>query len=531
MKTDLAFEAEPFAWNAELARHNVPRPIRRLIRPGPILRKTLPVATVKRAITAKPGPVAVRPIRRGAFGRRGATPAKMVAAAPVGRQVERVTVSRFPRYKNEVASLPPEERQKIDQAARLVAESYARDRRPITTIRFIGHADFDTPRRPVFELQVSAQRASNVMRALRAAVDREGARLIGSGGPLSARLRWQRFSLGAAVPVVRQPRHELDRSRNRRVDILLESEQRLASAKDLISFPLVAEITQPQPPTCTNPSPKQSVSISRPGITINANIVALSFNASTIGTIQQVITKDTNKVIGLRFSCHRVIAQSAGCTDVIPAWKFAADFTSSSTSEDPKDWEIGFIQTIASHSIRHVYTGGTRVCTISKPTRDATKGSNAPWYDSLFVHALDAGKNPIMEDSPNTDALLKHSKLGDLRQVCVEGMFQIWLAARKTGASGPLMLLGFREIEVARNWTFIPGRNPEDTSAWVHRGGQREKRQGSGNDRKLPRPELTGSTANDQQSTCFRDDASAKALCPESVPEFTSLCMLGRTCP
>ena len=96
----------------------------------------------------------------------------MLVFANLGRaQTLLRTISGFSRYRREVRSLPPAEQARIDQVARLVLASHAKGRRPIATIRLVGHADFDTPRRPSFERRISGDRARSVQRALNRAGD------------------------------------------------------------------------------------------------------------------------------------------------------------------------------------------------------------------------------------------------------------------------------------------------------------------------------------------------------------------------
>src|SRR6202011_6091400 len=83
-----------------------------------------------------------------------------------------VVVSRFPRYSRTTASLPAPEREKIARIARFVVHGLRSGRRPIRTIRLVGHADVDTPRRPAFEHQIAHARANDVLLALLRALDR-----------------------------------------------------------------------------------------------------------------------------------------------------------------------------------------------------------------------------------------------------------------------------------------------------------------------------------------------------------------------
>ena len=131
-------------------------------------------------------------------------------------------VSRFPRYSRSAASLPPAERAKIGRIARLLADGLRSGQHAVRTIRLTGHADLDTPRRPAFEHQVALARARDVGTALSAALDRlDGTGLQRPVPPYSSRVGWDVKSLGATQPVVPQPRSELDRLRNRRVEISL----------------------------------------------------------------------------------------------------------------------------------------------------------------------------------------------------------------------------------------------------------------------------------------------------------------------
>ena len=545
MTTELTFEAEPFALSQPPARSAKCKCAACQASSGlagqAIADPELWTDEIKRpGKTPARGSVPFRKVAGKVPGLSRAGVARTTAAPQMARSVVRSSVGGFARYRNDVASLPPDERQRIDRLAQSIVETHVNGSSPINTIRVIGHADFDTPRRPVFENYVSAQRARSAMLALRAAIDFHGARLAPSRTTLSHRIKWQRFAVGATMPAVARPRSETERARNRRVDILLETERPLAPPRQAFAQistrqqVLAPPSAQPSP-ACIPPSPNQSVVISPgPNMRFDATVSTLAFNPSTIGSIQQVMNAGTQVITAMRFSCHRVIAQPGGCVDIIPAWRFGASLTAVLPSTEPfADWESGFMQTVSSSAIRHLYTGGTHECVTSSPTRDAMIGSQPLWFDARFVPALDdATRNPVIEDTPRTDAQLSRPGLGDLRQVCFEGVFQIWFAVRKARPPAAPILLAFKEIEVRRSWTLIPGRSPTDTAAWVHRGGQREIRRGSGTDAKLPRPVVTGRTANEQQGQCFRDVTRATSLCPQdALPEFANLCITGVTCP
>lgn len=83
----------------------------------------------------------------------------------------RITISRFPVHQNAVATLPKSERDKIDQIANMVIQSFRPGCTPIRWIMMVGHADTDTPRRPSFEKVISGERVSEVQKALNIAIN------------------------------------------------------------------------------------------------------------------------------------------------------------------------------------------------------------------------------------------------------------------------------------------------------------------------------------------------------------------------
>jgi hypothetical protein len=127
-------------------------------------------------------------------------------------KARREIVSRFPRYQNAIGSLPPPEQQKIRNIARLIRQSFRPGCQPIRTVRLVGHADRDIQRGPAFEKRISIDRARAVEQALKR----------GIGSPIiSSRVTWQSSGVGASSLVVPIPRTEAERTRNRRVEILL----------------------------------------------------------------------------------------------------------------------------------------------------------------------------------------------------------------------------------------------------------------------------------------------------------------------
>jgi outer membrane protein OmpA-like peptidoglycan-associated protein len=124
------------------------------------------------------------------------------------------TVGGFPQYQNTIAALSPAERAKINLIARQIVGSFQPGRRPIRTVRLVGHADRDLRRGPAFERRISGERALAVQKGLIAAI--KSPRIVGQ-------ITWQRIAAGAAQLVVPNPRSEAERRRNRRVDVALHT--------------------------------------------------------------------------------------------------------------------------------------------------------------------------------------------------------------------------------------------------------------------------------------------------------------------
>jgi outer membrane protein OmpA-like peptidoglycan-associated protein len=154
-------------------------------------------------------------------------PPRFTPQRPPAREVQsptRFTISNFPRYTHTAAALPLAERKKISQIARIILESRQPQKLPIRSVLFVGHADFDTPRRPDFEQRVSLRRALSVETAVIEAVESLSSpdRSQPPPRPLySRRILWKEQGAGATQPVVPAPRTEAERALNRRVEIIL----------------------------------------------------------------------------------------------------------------------------------------------------------------------------------------------------------------------------------------------------------------------------------------------------------------------
>lgn len=121
------------------------------------------------------------------------------------------TVSHFPRYGEGIASLPPSEQQKLRQIAGIILSSRHTGCKPELQVDLVGHADRDFQRGPAFEHQISIRRALAVQRVLQ--------QLIGK--TVSSGIVWQARGVGARNLLVKSPRNEQERARNRRVEIIL----------------------------------------------------------------------------------------------------------------------------------------------------------------------------------------------------------------------------------------------------------------------------------------------------------------------
>jgi hypothetical protein len=435
------------------------------------------------------------------------------------------TVGGFSRYREEVRSLPPAEQARIERMARFVAASHTPGQRPIVTIRVVGHADFDTPRRPVFEHKISGDRARNVLRALMVAIDRHAALTLRR--PLSGRIRWEHFAMGATRPLHPTPRSGAERARNRRVEILLEAVPVVGEPRSGLMIGALSE------GACTVPSLSQSAIVKSGGIVFTASMAATAFNPMPKGFVQQFRFAKEPSTRALRFSCHRVEARKDCPVFVIPAWAYdGAVRATLQASEDPNDWEYGFIQTVQSSRLLHVYDGSVgRECVIAAPTRDALAGSPPPWMQPAAVTTLGSSTPASLEDSPFTVARIDHPTQPQLklRQVCIEGTFLIWLVARKKTSSAQPVLLLFKEITVGRTWEFDPKKDPMDPDAWIAFGGQFESRSGDGNTKNAPRPKLDGPTANSGVATCFVS-VTGKRCKTEEQRQFLTHCIVGGSC-
>jgi hypothetical protein len=148
------------------------------------------------------------------------------SASPSSEKAIRETISGFSRYSN---AIPPQERAKIAKIAQVIVQSH-RSGQPIRTVRLVGHADLDIQRGASFEKKISGDRALEVQKALIQAIDRYGRKTplppllsyASNNNSLASKITWQIVRAGANQLAIQNPRTEIERMRNRRVDIFAQ---------------------------------------------------------------------------------------------------------------------------------------------------------------------------------------------------------------------------------------------------------------------------------------------------------------------
>lgn len=124
-----------------------------------------------------------------------------------------VTVSGFSRHRIEVLDLPLDQQLAVEGVAHAIVNSLLPDAsKPVSGVVVTGHSDSDA-QGPGFEMQVSVDRASNVLNHMR---DRTSAiaKAKGLNPDRLNQIAWSRSGAGAQRKI-----SEEDRAANRRVDI------------------------------------------------------------------------------------------------------------------------------------------------------------------------------------------------------------------------------------------------------------------------------------------------------------------------
>jgi hypothetical protein len=126
---------------------------------------------------------------------------------PVEQTIQR-TVYGWSQYKRRVEELPPDQRAVLKGVGDAIIGSYRPGGRPVRAVNVHGHADWDTPRNPRREQQMSDERARTITDWLRKHV----------GSSIAAQITWNTRGFGASE-LKAQPTTEANRRQNRRVVI------------------------------------------------------------------------------------------------------------------------------------------------------------------------------------------------------------------------------------------------------------------------------------------------------------------------
>lgn len=157
-----------------------------------------------------------------------------------------LVVRNFPRYSKLLNTLPIDENIRLVVVADFIAASYRPGSLPVLGVRLIGHADKDFQRGPLFEQQISQERAQAVEARLRNDVDIRTftfsivKTVPNPNMPRPSAIRWISTGVGATQPDEENVRRhktpanmtEEDRKLNRRVEIILEPGNTLVPNND-----------------------------------------------------------------------------------------------------------------------------------------------------------------------------------------------------------------------------------------------------------------------------------------------------------
>ncbi len=204
--------------------------------------------------------------------------------------MESITISGWSRYRRQVADLPASQKAALARVADIIRASYRPGARPVRVVRVYGHADWDTPRSPQREQQISAARARMVADWLKAAL----------GAAIAGRITWDVRGLGAAR-LAAPPTSPANRARNRRVAIGLVRVQQPAP--------------QPQPPQPQPPQPQpggsgkiQRVWLYCEGIPNLARIRDLQ--VTDVALMLNGAPRSQNQAFGINFPAERILAMA-----------------------------------------------------------------------------------------------------------------------------------------------------------------------------------------------------------------------------
>jgi hypothetical protein len=136
-----------------------------------------------------------------------------VLITPPAEQTIQRTVYGWGRYKQRVGELPLDQQGVLKGVGNAIFASYRPGGQPVRNVKVYGHADWDTPRNPQREQQMSDDRASAITDWLKNYV----------GNIIAAQISWDTRGFGA-TKLKASPTTEARRRQNRRVEIMLISD-------------------------------------------------------------------------------------------------------------------------------------------------------------------------------------------------------------------------------------------------------------------------------------------------------------------
>jgi peptidoglycan hydrolase-like protein with peptidoglycan-binding domain len=131
---------------------------------------------------------------------------------PPSGQIAQQTIYGWSQYRRRVEELPADQQAILKGIGDTIIASYKPGGQPVRTVKIYGHADWDTPRNPQREQQMSDERAQMIANWLRDYI----------GSSIAAQLVWNIRGFGA-TQLQAQPTSEANRRQNRRVKIFINA--------------------------------------------------------------------------------------------------------------------------------------------------------------------------------------------------------------------------------------------------------------------------------------------------------------------
>jgi len=145
---------------------------------------------------------------------------------PDGQPTQRI-VYGWSQYRRRVEELPSDQQAILRDIGEAIVASYQPGGRPVQTVDVYGHADWDTPRNPQQEQQMSDERARVVTQWL---IDHVG-------NAIANRIIWFQRGMGAKQ-LKASPTSEENRQKNRRVEILLSAAKAPVTCRLDVAHPI-----------------------------------------------------------------------------------------------------------------------------------------------------------------------------------------------------------------------------------------------------------------------------------------------------